>query len=917
MTKTLPVVPVSRLVGGVNRFAMEAGPNQCQDAIDVINDDGDLRRRDAFVSVATAAPFPLPDNLCAVAYESDGNYAELPHRAGNIGALGVSRFFIGCREQFDGALWSICKFLSLGTSFRKTIAVEYWNGAWTPLPFVLDSTFRISVGDQYGQSLAKTGTLSWHRSQLEGWSPLTLGALTARSDYFWIRVTHIRADTGEPVAIGTECELELLRPGVRAFLFAPVNGLFPVRIKGAERLIVGSDRRPPRGPERGAMIGEWLYRNSRTLPLHLWTKSFDGVLGTYEIPDHAVRGANAWESTGAGEEEYGDDNCVTVHGPIPADANGNPLPTDLIRDGYVPDGGALQSIATGNGSTTTHARVLVADASEHPEHEYEGCLIRCTERTTGPQIGETRQITRSFKEDPSTWALEVYPPFSAAPNTSNRFDIFMPSFGLRFEPQPHDELYIPSKDDETRLQILGYELSDAAAPFAPSADNYAELHGKPVHLDVLRELRHHVRAGRQWDGVVDPITEHGFFVNGDRLLEHDGNSLFVSLADYTSDRAKQLSGDLPDDVAEAQFATSKLRADPPRGAKFIVTYKGSLVLSGFEDRPRDIVYSFPGDNNIWPNGFVSKLFDASNLPITGMRVLYDRLVVFTAGAIFEGRHQDHGQIGLGLIAQGIGFVSHHAVETVAISGSAALVGPGPDGVYAYNGAEPVPIAGAEDWEKLIEGGVNKELLDRSVATVLRQRNLYILAVARAGSSELDCLLVWDWVRKAWWVWSAPFGVSSLATKQSETGTEELFLGTNDGHIMVLRDAPTDDGKAIFGRAKSPAIQPFGGAEADFVALLFTAKALGKTQTMDIRVFVDDEKKEIQAAPIPFTLGGASFGHSVFDRERFAREGYKTARFGVRNGTRGHQVQYEVSGTARFRLRQAEIEAVPRSNRGRP
>ena len=62
-TITVPIDPIDR---GIDRHDTDIRSGKVTEALNVINDDGDLRRRDAYKTIYTAAPHFLPDGLTAV-----------------------------------------------------------------------------------------------------------------------------------------------------------------------------------------------------------------------------------------------------------------------------------------------------------------------------------------------------------------------------------------------------------------------------------------------------------------------------------------------------------------------------------------------------------------------------------------------------------------------------------------------------------------------------------------------------------------------------------------------------------------------------------------------------------------------------------------------------------------------------------
>ena len=213
------------------------------------------------------------------------------------------------------------------------------------------------------------------------------------------------------------------------------------------------------------------------------------------------------------------------------------------------------------------------------------------------------------------------------------------------------------------------------------------------------------------------------------------------------------------------------------------------------------------------------------------------------------------------------------------------------------------------WDKLLEGGVNE-----SAPTANLQRTEIAWAVAGRGSDNNDRVLVYNWSTEAWWVYSCPFGISAIARGFDSKGTERLLFGSEDGHVMVLHDAPTDDGSAIDSRAKCVPLDVAKDRAAALVGMMVTARSLGQAETIRLRAFIEDRGAAMREANLSFDANQAALGDSL--PFTLGDDRYLTRRFNLPVNAKGHVFQYEIGGTSRWRLRRAELLGRSLGRRGR-
>ena len=878
-------VPLSAMTGGINRFEREAGPNQIVDGIDVISDDGDLRRRDAYRSIGQAAPHLLPAGdaymkLGTASNPAADTYVDRPDRAGTITAASAYRIYVGCAEVFDGIDVSILTASGTVSSSKKLRC--YFStgvGTWTEMTWFRDTTRKASsAAADFLQPMMRDGTISWHRSaQISGWSSVAVDTVTR----FWVRIDFVLATDAATASLlsGT---ISIAAPGLRAFHLVGVNGLFPVRLGSRKVWIVCSDRFDKRGQERGAQIGAISQARKATKVLRIVEDEGAGTYDRYSMP--------TWDDPGTISGYIGTTDRLkhlkpTAYGSDPAPLRWFNNAADEPTAGQFVGAAVKQALTAAGGSTSTSFTFtgLAAVANE-----FEHCLLRVTTTSGG---GITTNTHRQIRAHAAGDVLTVYDAFAAAPDATNRFAILKPASraileGIDYEIRQHSTTV-----GESEL------ILEEGRPYSPDpASGIAS--GALVNMELSKECRWTIDAGRRWSAAYDTITRSLVMTNGrGPVLSYDGRRLRKLSADSTSSVAEYLTGKLPDEGTSGEDEgdveinpLSKLRESVPVG-EYIVDYMGRFVIGNKQERT--VYWSAPGGaNNIWPRLYEFPIRDSDNGELRGLATLNDRLIAFTPTAVFDaGPPDDNGQFAFRPASQGIGFVAHAAVSKITIRGSSALIGPSADGVRIYTGAEPQEAL--DDYARLIEGGVNTNKLEWAVATVMRSLNWYILAVPSAGSATLNRLIVFDWVRGTWWVWSAPFDVSFLATDYSPSGKERLLIGTSDGYIQTLISAGTDDGSTVNDRARSVAVRPFGDSESSFVGITLALRDIGST-SLGIRSFVDKHETSSLNDAIAMTSGQAVWNTGVWNTATWADAREKTVRKNV-PPSHGHQFQYEIRG----------------------
>jgi len=928
-------VPMPSLSGGINRFEREAQPNQAVSAENVVNLDGELQRRESFTTIACGAPHHHPKGAVFVATDngSGGNFAEARDGTGTFSSTNIRRFFIGAYDKFDGVDWGIVTASpSGGPVGNSTVSLKVYystkSGAsltWTEVGYFKDTT--TERRGNYMSSLCKDGQITFHSEKLSGWeswapSAIDDGGSMTLDTLYWVRldVWDNSANASTYLTDGSGNALTLSQPGIRVFELNPVNGIFPVRLGDRNVTVVCNDRQISGGAtkrrphEPGAQIGVITNENEPTRLQQLVEDEGAGVYGAITWPEFTTSGSTAGSAS------------TNKHG------NPSKLRKNITDYSWTFDSGSQEPkygqfrggvIAESLVPQTTYSASkikLLKSAVPTGYKELEHCRLRITAVSgSGNTVGHEREIARITTD--STYAyLDVYDAFDNTPNANERFAIT----------QPHARAIINEEDYEVHQhdstngahEIVLVNGGSTAGKYARSPSS--AITSKPVNWELSRELRWSMKAGFKYTGVYARLFKRLFLTNGKgSILEYDGKRTRIMPADTTSEFVKRIAGEIAEkgDTEETDFSLfvgNQFSTVVPKG-RYICDYKGHLIVA---DPDTNIVHwSWLLAPYIWPLANRTQIQDSFNNRITGMTTLNEKLVVFTATQIFDcGPFNADGKLFVRPASQGIGFVSHWSAQRISMNGQTVLLGVASDGVYAYNGHEPVAVL--DDWSRVLEGGVNQSKIHNAVAAVSQTKNRYYVAVPSRGSEKNDKVLVFDYFRKAWWVWSAPFGVSFMTTDFDEGGRERVLFGTNDGHVQVLTEGESDDGETISAHAKSAAMAPFGEREGSLVAALVDVEDMGATNTLTVNSYTDKKESTALAKTLSVNAKQATFGSSYWTEDtgqsdpNWADGRFLEKRINQPNGTRGNKFQLELSGTSRWKARAITFLARILERRGR-
>lgn len=965
MAKPLKPRPLSSMTGGLNRYEREAKPDQAVEASNVVNDDGDLRRRDAFAAFAMSAPFMLPAGQVYVK-SYDYNAQAWTNYSGRLvtGAFssfgtntaGAERLFIGCDTQFQGFEWA--HFVRTGTfssgigHIRIRFVTSNWSnsadpasdtGLYSTCIWVGDSTLsnpRTGTSTDHSdlsfyQSLTRTGHIFWHKnSQPSAWDTET--TVDSQSAY-WIIVDMYNAPQNSDEAASltdysstwpSGWTSAMIAPGIRCFQLNPVTALFDTGLRSNAMFLMGSSSTNRRGQESGGpQLGYIEGVNMPTCQLGLIKDSGAGVLGTYV--NAALSGGSS--GPGAGKLSKNDTSYSWQLGTANLAHRGSWGPP-IIRTSVSP---------TGTPSSTSFTFTQTTGYN----NEYEDCLFLCTDPGASDvvQYKQNRVKTSTISGTTVTVtfaaAWEDSGGSAAAPTTDSVFSIFGIPHRVILAPSFSAGGYDGTTIAETRqfLEANTTDTSDGDVldvnPLGPNGDasvfigdrrNPSAFWGinKLVFFDIEKEARYELPENPFPDYTFDETTRRFVFAFGAYPLQTwDGARLRTLKALYdpadlvveawTGFVNERFVGDIDD---PGFIRNSFLRTEPPQG-QFVQSFANRLFVAGIPGDPSRVAYSAPGSfNDVWPKGYEVLVRDHLSRPITGMNTLNDELVIFTNSSIYAaGAPNEDGYMSVFPRSQGIGFVNNNVVQRAAIGTADVLIGANADGIYAYTGAEPQIILDA--WDRIIDGGVNRATMYRACATVSYYENCYYLAVPSLNNFHPDKLVRYCWTDKTFYVWSAPFGgITSMVTRRDSLGNEELVFGHADGTISRLEKNLTDDGETITGTART-AVFTAGGFTMAISGYMLTLDDTGASGSVTVYEYLNQD----DAAPNTLYTGDFDAGTAEVDSftvgtDSIGSRKKKTKRIHAKSGTRAESVQLEISGSTRWRLRNIELLMNPLGQR---
>lgn len=903
------------MTSGINRRARQASPNQAIEGENIFASEGDLVRRPAFSAIASGPPFALPSQATEMMYYDGDTWFTLA-RGGSISRASIGDntlvLAIGAEEKFDGIDIPLMVEQTGVLSAHRYAVIRTIDdtgpSAFTQIPWIKDTTRRWDSG--YASSMMGPGRIFWHSSDLSSWSKVTLNSLNK----YWICINltaePVNPDGGDRVLAAGQGTIQFRQPGVRAYHLEPVTFIEQIRGRRGNGLVVASEREGNRGQEKGLQISVWDNLNRNAEIAEIVREEGSGLLGQFTNPTWS--GANGTGGTaigGADELKKLDDSY-----------DWNPLLSGTVDfDGQWSRQTIQETVAV---DTAGDAENFVSnDPVYERDNQFEHCVLECTVSGSGPAVGERRVVVRSIEESGGT-RFYVSPDWSTAPTTSTTFKLLGTQYRAKCS-----EFDVDTNTSRENKVAFAIQSNDEDVLTLETDDSYmrtadVSIDDSFVNFYIGKELRWEAEKNGGVGYTFDPIRRRHLFCNGSSpMIEYDGLRWREVLATFspTSALVEYWTGILSDQARELNTVQltpgSFLRKAPPTG-KFLSDFLGRIVVSGDPGDPTRVYWSAPGEaNSLWPKLYETIIRDSRNQAIAGMRTNGRELVVWTPNAIFSAGTPDvSGIFYFAPASQNTGFACNDAVEQIPFNGSTALIGPNADGVYVYAAGSVIPVL--SEWESVLRDGVNRSKLSGAVAAANLSETLYFLAVPSSKSGLNDKVLVYDWSIQTWYEWDAPFGgVSSMAVSRDETGDEVVLFGHYDGTVSVLTNNETDDGDTITGRARSIP-QSFDNITTAPIAIMLNM--FTDQSNVTIRTFIDQTGKPKQEASIEFNGDEAVYNTATYSSDEsggvFSGQRWKTKRVNLPSGTRGTQLQYEIEGASRWRLRDATLLAKPKSFR---
>lgn len=888
---------LSSFAAGLDRNGPEADREAALEATNVINVAGTVRRRPAYASLCGGPVWMRPAGSALFFYGSGATPTNVSNRVIDYSLLTAGTWmYLRATTPFDGFEIGDLTVAAWAATTHKKLTIQYSKSpnVWADLPWWLDKTSIYGTDTVAAEPFARAGRVHWHAP--DDWGSRVLGTSLGTTSGYFVRFKIVASADGTDAA--PENQFSVKAPGFMIFDRHPVNGLFQATVGGRRGIVSFADRPDNYGAVGGANIGAVFDADTREMNIR--TRRGTGFWDVVTCPTFlAPGGSPATTTSGTSGEVTDHGRGLSLEAPIgSAGLYLQRRPYGIVfADSVTANGGTLSTTVI----TTTDAR-LIAMLDGDLEH----FIAEVQTQGSSALTAGTHRLIRSFTVSGGVATITVESAFASAPASDTVFKIL----------RPPALLYVEEAGREYHLGALS-SAADRLVPentsWRRAMSNYAS--NARINFELRDEFRFTVPRGARWQGTFDEVTREFVFVNGGRPFTFNGTSvapLEVAAADnpVLVNLLGQIANLGPEGFgisAEVDFR-QQFRAQPPSG-KFITSFGGRLVIAD----EQTIRWSLPHKaNNIWPRGYEAPIRDARGGEITGLAVLYDRLIVSTKTGIFEGQLVDGVGINLRPVSGGVGFMSQSAMCNIAIGQQDALIGPAADGLIVYAANEP--IYAIDSWDRVVDGGITESALDHACGAVLRQAGLYVMAFSpkTSGSIGNTHLLVYDYIRKSSWVWTAPWGISSLATGNGAGGREYLLIGTDDGFIQYLTDSDLDDGfEPIEWILETNDVRPAGAMLVKPTRVSILAAAMPASQNPTIKLRMRGSRRDWLNGEVSFDRGEATWDVSEWaDDPLWPGMEEKVAVAGVPWGARGASFRLRIEGTGKLNLKYIEVDLAP-------
>lgn len=288
-------------------------------------------------------------------------------------------------------------------------------------------------------------------------------------------------------------------------------------------------------------------------------------------------------------------------------------------------------------------------------------------------------------------------------------------------------------------------------------------------------------------------TDFGWEIFSDgKLYLVNGKGFYV----YDGETLEEVSPPGEDEEGENSGEENGNGDDDPlahiRRCKYIVQRGERLFAAGDDENPNTIYFSEVGaPNDFPPLNFINAVSDDNDI-ITGLSEFHQAMVAFKRNHIYAWFGWDPAEdVRFDKINVHTGTASARTIQRVYNF----LFYLGEDGVYALHGLEASYISSNNLTDEVIKRRFGK-LTSKDRACSIFHDGKYILSVSENGKHN-DLVLVFDFVRKAWSVWTG-WDVSDFVYYN-----EALYMGSGqEAMIYKEHDEYNDDGEVIPFRMKT-------------------------------------------------------------------------------------------------------------------
>jgi hypothetical protein len=286
------------------------------------------------------------------------------------------------------------------------------------------------------------------------------------------------------------------------------------------------------------------------------------------------------------------------------------------------------------------------------------------------------------------------------------------------------------------------------------------------------------------DGVWDIITTAGITISAGSHCDFENflNKTYVTTG-----------SDSP--IVYAAYGSAGAMTVPAgvTKAKFVKLFNNYLfignVAMGATDMSTRIYWSNIKDTGTWESDQFIEIAKDDGQPITGLKVLQDRLVVFKTRSIYNVYFTGDADLpfilpGGGKSNSAVGCIAPYSIQEIE-NGHVFL---SHDGLYYYDGANSYKLS--YKIQKTLDG-LNTARFNQGVSTVYKPKNKYYLALPAESSTTNNRVIIWDYFNNAFSLITG-MAPSSMATFYPSGGiTETPYFADYNGFTYKMEYGNSD------------------------------------------------------------------------------------------------------------------------------